>query len=132
MNYLALLVAGISNMVVGFIWYGPLFGKMWMKLNKMEMGKMKMDAMTQVKMYVPTYIAALVMAYTLSWAMTTTGMTSVTAGVKLAVMLWFGFIVTVKLADTIFGGKQLKAYLLDIAYWLVTLVIMGVILGVWH
>ena len=32
LNYLAILVAGISNMVIGFLWYGPIFGKMWMGL----------------------------------------------------------------------------------------------------
>ncbi len=28
-NYLAVLVCGIVSMVVGFVWYGPLFGKKW-------------------------------------------------------------------------------------------------------
>ncbi len=33
-NYLAVLVAAIVGMVVGFIWYSPkVFGKMWMKLS---------------------------------------------------------------------------------------------------
>jgi hypothetical protein len=30
MNFLAILVAALSTLVVGFIWYGPLFGKAWM------------------------------------------------------------------------------------------------------
>ena len=33
-NYLSVLVATIAGMVVGFIWYGPLFGKTWIRLTK--------------------------------------------------------------------------------------------------
>ena len=29
-NYLAVLIAGIVPMIVGAIWYGPLFGKRWL------------------------------------------------------------------------------------------------------
>jgi len=31
-NVLAILVVGVAYMVVGFLWYGPLFAKPWMKL----------------------------------------------------------------------------------------------------
>src|SRR6266498_2968533 len=33
-NYWAILVAVAATMVLGFLWYGPIFGKAWMK----EMG----------------------------------------------------------------------------------------------
>ncbi len=32
-NYLAVVVAAIANMVLGFLWYGSLFGKQWIKLS---------------------------------------------------------------------------------------------------
>ena len=28
-NFLAILVAALTTVVVGFLWYGPLFGKVW-------------------------------------------------------------------------------------------------------
>ena len=31
-NFLAVLVGGVINMAVGFVWYGPLFGKLWLRL----------------------------------------------------------------------------------------------------
>lgn len=31
-NYLAVVVAAIIYLVVGFLWYGPLFGRRWMAL----------------------------------------------------------------------------------------------------
>ena len=36
-NWLAVLVAGISSFVVGGIWYSPnLFGKAWLKANNLS------------------------------------------------------------------------------------------------
>ena len=32
-NYWAVVVAALSAFVVGWMWYGPLFGKSWMELN---------------------------------------------------------------------------------------------------
>jgi hypothetical protein len=31
-NYWAVLVCGVLSMVIGFVWYGPLFGKKWMEI----------------------------------------------------------------------------------------------------
>ena len=30
LNYLAIVVAGIVPMIVGALWYGPIFGKRWL------------------------------------------------------------------------------------------------------
>lgn len=41
-NFLALLVAALSTLVVGFIWYNPkVFGNIWMKESGMTEEKMK-------------------------------------------------------------------------------------------
>jgi hypothetical protein len=31
-NYIAVLIAAISNFIIGFLMHGPLLGKLWMKL----------------------------------------------------------------------------------------------------
>jgi len=47
LNYLAIIAAAIASMLIGWLWYGPLFGKQWMKLaglKKSDMKKMKKKA----------------------------------------------------------------------------------------
>ena len=39
-NYIAVLVAAIVNMVLGFLWYGPLFGKQWIQMMNFDKKKM--------------------------------------------------------------------------------------------
>ncbi len=31
-NYWAVIVVAIINTVLGFLWFGPIFGKMWISL----------------------------------------------------------------------------------------------------
>jgi len=31
-NYLAVFIATIASFVFGWLWYGPLFGKAWMRM----------------------------------------------------------------------------------------------------
>ena len=66
-NYYAVLVCGISNMVLGYLWYGALFGKQWMALSgitpeKIEAAKSKGMA----KGYLLSFVGALLMAFVLA------------------------------------------------------------------
>ena len=48
-NYFAVLIAATSSMVLGFFWYGTLFGKIWIDLSsfsKKDMEKAKEKGMS--------------------------------------------------------------------------------------
>ena len=69
-NYLPILVAAVADMVVGAIWFGPLFGKHWMKLTGMKASDMKNAPKSKMqKMYFFTFLSSLVVA----WALYTLG-----------------------------------------------------------
>jgi hypothetical protein len=40
-NWLAILVAALAGLAVGGIWYGPLFGKAWMRESGVTMEKVR-------------------------------------------------------------------------------------------
>ncbi len=139
-NYLAVLVAAVASMIVGGIWYGPLFGKLWMQgmgwdpNHKELMDKMKKSAGPA---YFQQFIGSLIMAFVLSlfvgvlnalyWG-NQLGMV-----VFLGVFLpWLGFILPVKYGDKLWGGKKMKYLSIDLGYYLVLLLVMGVILALWR
>lgn len=136
-NYLAILVCGIVSMFVGYLWYGPLFGKTWMAL----MG-MKMEMMTEAqkkgmsKSYFMMFVGSLVMAYVLSYnlffAATYLKVSGVSAGFMSAFWNWLGFIAPVTLGSVLWEGKSWRLWFLNNSYQLVTLLIMGAILAVWR
>lgn len=128
-NYWAVLVAGLSSMVVGAIWYGNmLFAKPWMRL----VGKTEEDLKGGVaKAYTTMILLALVLAYILAHFVDYTGAETWMDGAVTAIWLWLGFVVTTKGADYVFSHKPLKLYLIDVGYHLVEMVVMGIILVVW-
>ena len=131
-NYVAVFVAAIVSMVVGFLWYGPLFGKMWMKMSgvtQKQIEEAKKKGMTTS--YVVAFVGSLVMAYILAHFVRYVGATTAAAGMQLAFWLWLGFIVTVKLGSVLWENKPMQLFFLDCAYYLVTLSIMSSILAVW-
>ena len=128
MNLIAILGAGIASMVIGFLWYGPLFGKMWMELSgfkKENMGKMKNTAQTG---YIVQFIASLVTAGVIGMLITATGATTLVAALMVGFWGWLGFIATTTLGGVLWENKPVKLYLLNNAYHLLTAFVMATIL----
>jgi hypothetical protein len=139
-NYVAILVAAIASMVVGGIWYGPLFGKLWMKgmgwdpSDHEHMAKMKKAAGPA---YAQQFIGSLLTGYALAHMLWAFGIalpeiTGAAAGFQAGFWSWVGFVLPVKYGDKLWGGKKFKYLSVDLAYYLVNLVIMAVIIAVWR
>ena len=126
-NLWAVLAAGLAAMVLGYIWYAPpVFGKMWMKLAKVEKAKGGM-AITVLSGLISMWVMAYVLAYLLKFLQAQTIWEGVIAGV----WVWVGFVATVSLGSVIYERKPIKLYLLNNAFNLLSLAMMGVILTVW-
>ena len=137
-NYLAVLVCGIVNTVIGFLWYGPLFGKPWMammNITKADMEKFKASGKSMTPMYIITFVAGLVMAFVLAHALVFASsylnVTGVSAGLMAGFWNWLGFIAPVTLGSVLWEGHPWKLWVLNNAYWLVTLCVAGTILAAW-
>ena len=132
-NLLAVLLAAVATMVVGFIWYSPmLFARPW----TIAMGydpddKAKMDEMRKSAgpLYAISMLASLLAAFILGKVIF--GLTVDTAlyGAKVGFGVWLGFVMTVQLTDMLFGKRPLKLFLINTGYQLVCYVAMGAIIG---
>ena len=125
-NYVAVLVAAIASMVLGFVWYGPLFGKTWMKL----MGVKEMGDKSQMpKNYSIVFVGSLVTAYVVSVFLSLTNMTTLTGALTLAFWSWLGFQATILLGSVLWEGKSWNLYGLNAGYWLVNLLVISAVLS---
>ena len=136
-NYLAVLVSAVAAMVLGFLWYGPIFGKFWIK----EMGwseasieEAKKKGMTM--QYAVQAVGALVMAFVLAHFIILgvayyPAVTPLKAGLHTALWNWLGFIVPVTVGVVLWEGKSWRLWSLNAGYYLVMLCVMGVILALW-
>ncbi len=130
-NFLAILVAAIANMVIGFVWYGPLLGKQWMKLS----GRTK-ESMVKEKKDMPMvmgsmFVGALVMVYILALFVKYAGATTLEIGAKVGFLAWLGFVATTMLQDVLYEKKNRQLAGINLGFNLVALVIAGAIIAVW-
>jgi hypothetical protein len=133
-NYLAVLLAGVASMVVGFLWYGPmLFAKPWMKLMGHTKESIEKEKVNMGKTYGTSFVLALVTAYVLSHTMSLSqnfyNYSAVTAGLSSAFWMWLGFIMPVQATDVLFGSKKFKLFLINTGFQLASVLVMGVVLG---
>ncbi|MDO8495637.1 MAG: DUF1761 domain-containing protein [bacterium] len=132
-NYVAVLVAGVINMVIGALWYSPvLFGNKWMKLmgwNKESVAGKKKGMGAR---YFANFVAALLMAYVIAHLVYLIDALTWQEGVQLGFWTWLGFVATVSLGTVLWEGKPKALYFLNIAYYFVTFLVMGAILAVWR
>ncbi|MBI2130778.1 DUF1761 domain-containing protein [Candidatus Woesearchaeota archaeon] len=133
-NYLAVLVAAIVNMVIGALWYSPvLFGNLWAKLSGMDKkstGKPKQKGMA--KLYLAAFVSTLVMSFVLAHFIAYTESTTVSDGMQAGFWLWLGFIATVSIGGVLWENKPMKLWFLNNAYNLFSLLVTGSILAVWQ
>lgn len=136
-NYLAVLVAAIASMAIGSFWYSTKgFGKQWMALSGMTAGKIDAaKAQGMGKMYAIAFVGSLLMSYVLAHALVFASaymnVSGGSAGLAVGFWNWLGFIAPVTLGSVLWEGKPWKLWMLNNAYYLVTLLMMGVLLAVW-
>ena len=135
-NYLAILVSAVAAIVLGFLWYGPLFGKYWIAYMgwsdaDMEAAKAKGMTKTYLIMTISTLVMAYVMAHAVLFGTEYTKTFGATGGLMAAFWNWLGFVAPVTLSAVLWEGKSWGYWVLTAGYYLVSLAIMGVILATW-
>jgi len=126
MNWVAIIIATVAAMVIGFLWYGTwAFGKSWMSLAGRGMG----EGQQQGPMYALTALAALVEAIALSWFISTTGYKTGAGGSIIGLYVGLGFIATAMFSEVLFSGRPPRLYAINAGYQVFQAVVMGAIIG---
>ncbi len=127
-NWLAVLVAGISAFVIGGIWYSPaLFGKAWMKENDLTVDEIQKT--NKGKVYGWAFVLTLIIAVNLAMFLNS-------PDIHLSMGLLYGLLTGVWIFCGIaivamFEQKTARYIFINGGYMLVALSIMGGIIGVW-
>ncbi len=157
LNFPAILVAAVSALVVGFIWYNPkVFGNAWMKAAGMTDEQVKGGNMA--KIFILAFIFAFLLAMTMTQmsihqtgALSLIGGDSSTALPSYAAFMadygdsyrtfkhgalhgvFAGIFVALPIIGTnaLFERKGAKYIFINSGYWIVTLGVMGAIVCGW-
>ncbi|MGV7928877.1 MAG: DUF1761 domain-containing protein [Spirochaetota bacterium] len=128
-NHLAVIAAAIVSMAIGAIWYSPfIFGKVWM----IQSGLRPEDMKGKGRAMTIAAVSALVAAYVLAHFMALLDVQSPSRGLVVAFWVWLGFVATVMALEMGFGGKSLKAYLIEAGNQLASFLAMAAVLSIWR
>jgi hypothetical protein len=136
LNYLAIGVLTVTHFALGAIWFGPIFGKIWMrihhgdkKISDVEMQKM-MQGMW--KLMVTELIACGLMVIAIACLVSAI---PTMPGWQIGLMAWVGFVLPMSASNVIWGWDKREWMLSKIAlvtgYRLIAFVAIGYILSVW-
>jgi Protein of unknown function (DUF1761) len=132
-NYWAVVLAGLSTMVVGSIWYTPaVLGNMWMKLAHVKSDK-KMSGTQQGIIYGLAFVGSLVTAYVLAHVTFLSHQffnnSFLLGALSTGFWLWLGLTATRFMIHDLFEGRPAKLTLINVAHEFVTIMIMTLIIG---
>lgn len=129
-NYLAVLVAVVANMLIGYVYYArPVLGNTWMKLIGKSPEELKKGAGAAMGWML---LFAVIEAYVLAFFVDYTTAASVGAGAVTGIWIWLGFALPILGGDNVFSGRPRKLLVLQLGYHLISLVVMGAILAAWQ
>jgi hypothetical protein len=126
-NWLAVAVGMVVSMFLGFLWYGPLFGKTWLRL----IGKSPEEIESDLTMYIKTAVAAFVAMLFLNLVVTNVGPASFLGGFVVGALTFIGFGATQTFVYTTFEGPSEKVWFLFGAYQIIVFAIMGGVFVIW-
>lgn len=133
-NYLAVLVVGVATFLLGGVWYSALFGKVWVRAHGWSEEKVKE---MQAKLSPPLFfggmlVADLLIALTVALLIVSFNIKSPVHGAVLGLVIWVGPAAAIQFTSQLASDRKIGAYLVDVSYQLLYLVMMGAVLATWR
>ena len=129
-SWLAVIVAAVVKFLIGWGWYSQMaFGKQWQQLSKTTPEMLQAGMMPAL---VAEAIGDLIMAYILARFVAHYGDFGLGGGLLIGFMAWLGFVAPVMANQIFYERKPQELVAINLGYMLVSLLVMGAILGIWH
>lgn len=124
-NYLGILLAAGSAFVLGGLWYGPLFGKLWAEQSQLIGERLEKRKIPVV--FITAFILSLIASFTLAnfvgedYSAVAGAMAGAAAGIGWTAT-FFGIVY-------LFEARTFKHFAINAGYAIIALTLMGTIIG---
>jgi hypothetical protein len=126
-NWLAVVGAAVAKFVIGGVWYSPVaFGPRWGALVGVSPDAFKARMVPAMAV---DFVSGLVLAWVLANALQFMGAVGLIPGIRTSFFLWLGFIATTLVSTTMYEGRPMALFVITGGYYLVSLLVMGAIIG---
>lgn len=130
-NYVGVVLAMVSSMVVGMIWYAkPVFGTRWMKLVGLNDAKASKGAAKAIGVtIIVSLITAYVLAHVAYLSNTFFGNSFLQDSLSTGFWLWLGLVAARFITHDAFEQRPSELTAMNVAHEFVTIMIMAMIIG---
>lgn len=127
-NWLAVVVAALVQQVLGFLWYGPLFGETWLQAS----GKTREEVGSPGAAIPISVVSSLLAALALALLLTVPEQPSLGLGIAVGFVASLGFAATAVATSNAFEGDPPKVTALYALYAVLSTTAMGAVIGGWQ
>lgn len=134
-NYWAVLSGAVFSMILGAVWYGPLFGKQWMEIIGVdpndEVAKKKMQK-SAAPLYGVQFLLTLFQVLVLAHLIADTTKVS---GLERALWIWAAFIIPTLAGAVMWTNQSSRLkwsqFLIQGGYQLILFIVFGLLIQFW-
>ncbi|MES2623373.1 MAG: DUF1761 domain-containing protein [Patescibacteria group bacterium] len=131
---LSVLLAAIASFILGFLFHGPISGKLWMKLaNIVPTGNEKLADMIPQMIWnfiINLFTAyGLAVVYVFASTSTLTNGGGVGTGIMCGILVWAGFLAPATSVEVIWLKRPFKLWLFEAVCSFIVMIAMGAIIG---
>ena len=134
-NFVAILIVVVANFVLGFLWYTPLFGKIWGREMGYDMNE-KPESSEMIKgmvfMIIGNVLFAWVLAHNMAAWTFVPGSEDIPPfqnAMMASIFTWMGFYFPVDLGSVVWERKSWKLFFINTGYHLASLMVAALILS---
>ena len=129
-NFLAVLACVVASLILGFIWYGPLLGKAWMKAAGMKPEQItKQSAM---KGYIISMITSFFSSWGLAVVIKLTGAQGILGGIYAGAGVSVAFVAMFIFSTDAYEDRLWALSFINSGYRVLFFVVAGIILALWR
>lgn len=128
LNWLAVFTAALSAFMLGGVWYSPLmFGNAWMKVAGMTQDSV--DKGNKGKIFGGAFVLSFIAS--LNLALFLGPQSDLSFGIAAGAATGIGWVAPAFGVVYLFEQRPTLQWFINGAYWVVTFIVMGAILGAW-
>jgi hypothetical protein len=129
-NYLAITFAAVACFLFEAAWYS-YFLQSWLDGIGRTAQWLMATGVNPALQYGTALVSAAVIAAAISCVTQLTGPQTALRGMRVAALLWLGFVITTWGTEYAFEVRTYKIFAINTGFWLVGMVLMGAIVGAW-
>ena len=127
-RYLPILASGVAAFIIGMLWYGVIFSKLWVEGHGFSEAQQAEFKNTAPRAGAISFVGYLVTAYILSLLFCYMKISDMQTALRVTFLIWLGFPAMIELMNAQYTGRSFVVYLIDIGYQLAYLLATAALL----